>query len=303
MLHLLLFFSGAFWGDVQIKTWGSINVSYGVGLPISNRLELVEFAMGYSHIGIGAAIAESYGFAKGDQFIGSVIPLSLTVPLYQKIKFSKNEAYFKQEILFKLRVSPWGQRFTGSGVLDYIKEQNWEAKAPYVAFEVTARWVPVRVLGIEATLGSLFVGNAPDHFYLNLGISTGTAGPVEKDKIGPRLEVAGVVFDDSESGNSNGTLEPGEKGRILVLIVNRGLQDSGPITLNAILRDVKLTEYLSISNISIPGLEANNSTEAAIPVTAASKLPALPLRIRISGKDSSGNLVPPAYLEIPTSSP
>ncbi|MBD3285501.1 hypothetical protein GF359_03620 [candidate division WOR-3 bacterium] len=300
MLKLLLLFFTAFWGDVQVRTWGAINVSYGLGLPVSNRLNLVEFGLGYSHIGLGLSIAESYGFRANEQFIGSVLPLHLTVPLYQKIKFGRTEAYFDEEILLKLRGSPWGQRFKGTGNIDYLTENDWEAKAPYIGLEISARWIPARIAGLQATFGSLLVADAANHVYVNLAVTTGTSGPVSKHEIGPRLEIAGVVFDDAESGNSNGKLEPGEEGRLLVLLVNRGLQDSDSIALFAILRDAKLADYLNLKDVTIPSLQANHSIEASLPVIAGSRLPALPLRIRVWGKDARGNLVPPAYLEIPT---
>lgn len=275
-------------------------MSYGLGLPVSNRLELVEFDLGYSHIGGGLAIAESYGFRKDDQFIGTVIPLHLTIPLYQKIRFGKTEAYFEQEMLLKVRGSPWAQLWETSSNIGYLSGASWISKAPYLGLELTGRWVPVKIAGVYVTLGALFVRNAPDHLYLNIGVSTGTAGPVSEHKIGPRLKIVGVVYDDAETGNSNGVIEPGEKGRLLVLLVNSGLQDSRPITLQGILRDIKLAQCLSISSVSIPSLGANHSTEVALPVTAASQLPALPLRVRVWGKDEGGNLVAPAYLEIPT---
>ena len=300
MLKLLLLLCTAFWGDVQVRTWGSINLAYGLGLPVSNRLNLVEFGLGYSHIGLGLSVAESYGFSKDEQFIGSVLPLHVTVPLYQKIRFGKTEAYFDQEILLKLRGSPWGQRFKGSRNMDYLTQNDWEAKAPYIGLELTGRWMPARVAGIQATLGALVVADASNHIYLNIAITTGTSGPVSKHKIGPRLEIAGVIFDDAEQGNSNGVLEPGEKGRLLILLVNRGLQDSDSIALYAILRDAKLTDYLNLNDVTIPSLQANHSTEASLPVAAGERLPALPLRIRVWGKDARGNLVSPAYLEIPT---
>lgn len=302
MLKLILLFTAAFWGDTQVRQWASVDAHYAVGLPFCNRLDLVEFTLGISHIGFGSSIAESYGFASRDsnQFIGSLLPLHVSVPLYQKIDFWKNDAFFKHFIAFNLRGSWWGQRYDALGPLSFLVEPHWRAKAPYIAFELTGRWSPVRMIGLQATLGTLIVKDAAERIYLAIGICAGTGGPVSKYKIGPRLEVTGVVFDDALTGNSNGLLEPGEKGRLLVFLVNRGLKDSDTIFLKAVVRDPRLAEYLTILNTTLPPLGANRSIEASLTVVAGDRLPALPLRVRVWGKDSQGNVVSPANINIPT---
>lgn len=305
MFKLLLLLSGAFWGDTQVREWAFINAHYGVGLPPCNRLNLVEFSLGLSYVGIGSSIVESYGFPSADsnQFIGSLLPLHLTVPLYQKITFWKDEAFFDRFIAVNIRGSPWGQRYDVVGPFSFILNPLWKAKAPYLAFEVVGRWSPVRMLGVQATFGTLIVKDAPEQVYLTLGVFVGTGGPVSKYKIGSRLEVAGVVFDDALTGNSNGTLEPAEEGRLLVLLVNRGLKDSDTITLRAVMRDPQLAGYLAIADVTVPPLAANHSVEVSVPVIAGDRLPALPLRLRVWGKDLEGNLVSPANTEIPTLTP
>ncbi|TET21873.1 MAG: hypothetical protein E3J71_08055 [Candidatus Stahlbacteria bacterium] len=302
MLKLILLFSAAFWGDTQVREWAAVDAHYGVGLPLCNRLNVVEFTLGLSYIGIGSSIVESYGFGSGDsgQFIGSLLPLHVSVPLYQKIAFWRDDAFFKHFIAFNVRGSGWGQRYDVLGPLSYLLEPRWLAKAPYLAFELMGRWSPVRMVGLQATLGTLIVKDAAERIYLTLGVCVGTAGPASKYKIGPRLEVAGVVFDDAIGGNSNGILEPGEEGRLLVFLVNRGLKDSDTIFLKAVMRDPQLSEYLTILDTTIPPLGANRSIEVSLPVVAGDRLPAIPLRLRVWGKDSQGNMVSPANIEIPT---
>lgn len=302
MLKLILLFTAAFWGDTQVREWAVVDAHYGVGLPLCNRLNVVEFTLGFSYIGIGSSIVESYGFGSRDsgQFIGSLLPLHVSVPLYQRIAFWRDDAFFKHFIAFNVRGSGWGQRYDVSGPLSYILEPRWRAKAPYLAFELMGRWSPVRMVGLQATLGTLIVKDAAERIYLTLGVCVGTAGPVSKYKIGPSLEIAGVVFDDAIGGNSNGILEPGEEGRLLVSLVNRGLKDSDTIFLKAVVRDPQLSEYLTILDTTIPPLGANRSIEVSLPVVAGDRLPALPLRLRVWGKDLQGNMVSPANIEIPT---
>ncbi len=306
MIYLILLLPAAFWGDTQVREWASIDAHYAVGLPVSNRLNLMEFTLGTTHVGIGSSIVESYGFVSPDsvQFIGSLLPLHVTIPLYQRVSFWKTDAFFEHFIAFNVRGSPWGQRYEVTGPLSFIlKSRTWRSKAPYLAFELTGRWSPVRMIGLQSTIGMLIVKNASEQFYVNVGICVGTGGPVSKYKIGPRLEVTGVVFDDAVTGNSNGTLEPGEEGRLLVLLANRGLKDSDTILLKAVVRDPQLARYLSTVNITVPPLRANRSIEVSVPLVAADRLPALPLRLRVWGKDLEGNMVSPANIEIPTLSP
>jgi len=302
LFGLALLLSAAFWGDTHIEEWGAIDAHYGVGLPLSNRLELVEFSLGISYIGVGSAIAESYGFVTADtgQFIGSMLPLHVRIPLYQKIGFWKDDAFFKQSVAFIIRGSPWGQRYGAIGPLSFLLGAPWQAKAPYLAFELSGRWAPVRMIGLEAKLGTLVVKNAPERVYLTIGVSVGTSGPISEQRIGPRLEIAGVVFDDARTGNSNGVLEPNEEGRLLVLLVNRGLKDADSVFIRAVMRDPQLAGYLRFTDAVVPSLEANRSVEVSVPVFAGERIPALPLRVRVWGKDSQGNLISPAHIEIPT---
>lgn len=300
MLKILLLLTTAFWGDTQVQEWGAIEAHYGLGLPFSNRLNLVEFTLGYRYIGIGASIVESYGFRNGQQFIGSLLPLHLTLPLYQKVGFWENDAFFQQTVTLKLRGSPWGQRYYGVSPLSFILDADWEAKAPYVGLELCGQWFPVRMIGLQGTFGSLVVRNAPMRAYLSLGVVVGTSGPVSQQKIGPRLNIAGAVFDDAVTGNSNGILEPNEQGRILVLVVNRGLKDADSVNVKGVVRDEKLKGFLFIEEAGVSTLAANSSTEISLRVGAGDRLPALPLRIRIWGKDLEGNLVSPVNIEIPT---
>jgi hypothetical protein len=302
LFKLLLLLSCAFWGDTQIREWASINAHYGVGLPPCNRLNLVEFTLGLSYLGIGSSIVESYGFPSPDsnQFIGSLLPLHITVPLYQKITFWKDEAFFDRFVAVNIRGSPWGQRYDVVGPFSFILNPLWKAEAPYLAFEVVGRWSPVRMIGVQATFGTLIVKDAPEQLYFAIGVFVGTGGPVSKYKIGSRLEIGGVVFDDALTGNSNGTLEPGEEGRLLVLLVNRGLKDSDTVLLNAVIRDPQLEGYIVVESIAVPPIRANRSLEVSLPVIAGDRLPALPLRLRVWGKDLEGNIVAPANIEIPT---
>ncbi len=299
MIRLLLLFA-AFWGDTQIREWGEIQATYAVGLPVSNRMELLEFTMGLYHLGIGASIVESYGFVDGEEFIGSLLPIHLTLPLYQNMRFWKGEAYFDKTLSLSLTASPWGQKYRGVSPLSFILSPDWEAKAPYVSLELIGRWFPVRMLGMQSTLGTIYIENSPLRIYLNLGFTVGTSGPVSQQKISPKLEIAGIVFDDALTGNSNGLLESDERGRLLVLLVNRGLQDSDSVTLYSKMRDARLSKYLAIPEIVVPPVLSNQTIEVEVPVFAASRMPAMPLHVRLWGKDANGNLVTPQFIEIPT---
>lgn len=300
MLNLFLLLASAFWGDTQINEWGDIGARFAVGVPFCNRLNLVDFTLGISKIGIGSSIVESYGFNNGNQFIGSLLPLQATVPVYQHVSFWKEEAFFDKFVIFKVRGSPWGQRYNGVSPLSFILSPEWEAKAPYLSLELSGRWSPVRMLGLEATLGTLIPQDAPWRVYLMLGAYIGTSGPVSPDKVAPKLEITDIVFDDALTGDGDGILDPREQGRLILLLANRGLRNSDTVYLFPAMRDTSLSKYLVFEEVSISPLAAGRSTEAVINVFAGERLPALPLRVRIWGKDLDSNLVSPAYIEIPT---
>jgi hypothetical protein len=300
LLKLLLLLSAAFWGDTQVREWGEIQAHYGLGVPVCTRLQLVEFTLGISHIGIGASIVESHGFAANEDLIGAILPLHIKIPLYQRIGFWKGDAFFRESISIRMFGASWGQRFEALGPLGYLSGARWEEKAPFFGIEMSGQWSPIRMMAVRANLGFLFVGNAPDRFYLTLGVSAGTSGPISPNKIGPRLEIAGIVFEDAATGNSNGFLEPNEQGQLLVLLLNGGLKDSDTVYLRTVMRDSQLTEYLDQSEVVVPPVPANSSTEVAIPLKAGSRLPAIPLRIRIWGKDIGGNVVKPGSIDVPT---
>lgn len=283
-----------------MKEWGNVEAYYSVGLPLCTHLNIVEFTLGYTYVGVGASIVESHGFFNGEQLIGSLLPLHVTVPLYQRMGFWKGDAFFQQSLDVKIFGSAWGQRYRGIGPLSYLLARDWEAQAPYIGLELSGRWYPVRMIGLRAAIGTMIIKDAPERVYLTFGITTGTSGPISQRKILPVLEVAGVVYDDAVTGNSNGVLEPDEEGRLLILLVNRGLKDSDSTVLKAAMRDSQLAEYLFLGEVTVPPLAAGHSTEAALPVKAASRLPALPLRVRIWGKDLEGSMVTPAYIDIPT---
>lgn len=300
MLNIFLLLCAAFWGDTQVKEWGDIGARFGIGVPVSNRLNLVDFSLGISHFGIGTSVVESYGFVDGGQFIGSLLPLQVTMNIYQKIAFWKEEAFFDRLLYLKIRGSPWGQRYNGVSPLSFILSPDWEAKAPYISIEIAGRWSPIRMLGVEATIGTLIPKDAGLRVYLNISGFVGTSGPVSSEKVLPRLEISSVIFEDALNGNANGILDPGEQGRLLFLVSNKGLRDSDSIYLNVVMRDTGLEQYLSFEEITLPPLKASETLEASISVFAADRLPALPLRARIWGKDAAGNIVSPAFVEIPT---
>ncbi len=300
MFNLLLLLSAAFLGDTQVKEWGDIGARFAVGVPLCNRLNLVDFTLGISQIGIGSSIVESYGFNDGTQFIGSLLPLHVTVPIYQHISFWKEEAFFDKFLILKLRGSPWGQRYNGTSPLSFILSPEWAAEAPYLSLELTGRWSPIRMLGLEATLGTLVPKDAPLRVYLTLGAYVGTSGPVSPDKVAPRLEISNIIFDDALTGDGDGVLDPREQGRLILLLANRGLRDSDTIYLYPAMRDTSLSKFLVLEGTTAAPLKAGRSTEATINVFAGEMLPALPLRVRVWGKDSDSNLVSPAYIEIPT---
>ncbi len=301
MLRLFLLLTAAFWGDTQLSEWGEIQAQYGIGVPVCTRLQLVEFTLGISHFGVGSSIVESYGFASNEDLIGAILPLHIKISLYQKVGFWKGDAFFRESITLRVFGAYWGQRFEALGPLAYLAGARWEAKAPYLGFEISGHWSPVRMLAVRANLGTLIVGNnAPERIYLTLGISVGTSGPISPEKIGPRLEIAGIVFEDASTGNSNGYLEPNEHGQLLVLLVNRGLKDSDTIYLRTVMRDSRLTEYVDPSEVTVPPVPANTSTEVVIPLIAGSRLPAMPLRVRVWGKDNEGNVVAPGSIDVPT---
>lgn len=301
MFKLFLLLPLAFWGDTQVNEWGAVEANYAVGLPLCTHLNLVEFTLGYKYAGVGLSIVESYGFFNGEQLIGSLLPIHITVPLYQRMGFWKGDAYFKQSLEVKLSGSAWAQRYRGVGPLSYLLSRDWEAKAPYIGVEISGRWYPIRMVGIRAALGTLIVKDAPERVYLNIGLTTGTSGPISQRRIAPDLKIVGSVFDDASTGNGNGILEPQEEARIRMLLSNRGLKDSDTIYIKAVLRDTRLAEYLTFGEVPVSPLAAGKSTEISLPLKASPRLPALPLRVRIWGKDLDGNMVIPAYIDIPTS--
>jgi subtilisin family serine protease len=82
----------------------------------------------------------------------------------------------------------------------------------------------------------------------------------------PGLSIASIVIDDSEGGNSNGMLDPGETVLMKVRIENSGLITSEPLELS-------LTDYLPFIQveqnlITIPGVEADSAAWVNFVVTA-----------------------------------
>jgi subtilisin family serine protease len=72
----------------------------------------------------------------------------------------------------------------------------------------------------------------------------------------PILSIDAIVIDDSETGNSNGILDPGETALIKIKIINTGKFQSQPLEL--ILEDYLPFIHIEQTVITIPAVEANS---------------------------------------------